>query len=147
MFKSTIAVAVLALIGFGAFVRFNPVNPDSFHVDPETVERPSYPGHVLVRPGGDIEPTQYADASAAVAERLEEVILSTPRTTLLAGNLQDGWASYVTRSSLWGFPDIASVKLVEVDGGTELRVYSRLRYGYADMGVNRARVESWLSQL
>ncbi|MEM6593685.1 MAG: DUF1499 domain-containing protein [Pseudomonadota bacterium] len=147
MLKTSIVIAIFAVIGLGTFVRMNPIRAEAVHVDPETVERPSYPGHVLVRPGGDVEPERFPDAPGDLAKRLNTIILDTPRTYLLAGDLEDGWATYVTRSRLWGFPDFASVKLIEKSGETEVLIFSRLRYGYADLGVNKTRVESWLSQL
>jgi len=33
------------------------------------------------------------------------------------------------------------------DGNTSIAVYSRSRYGYADLGVNQARVERWVKTL
>ncbi|MEM7470940.1 MAG: DUF1499 domain-containing protein [Pseudomonadota bacterium] len=147
MFKTVAVVLGLAVIALGGFVRLNPLDPKALHVDPETVDRPGNPGHVLMRENGDIAPEIYPLPLPELAARLEAVILATPRTMRLEGKLEDGWASFVTRSRLWGFPDIASVKIVAVEGGSSVRIFSRQRYGYADLGVNRTRVESWLSQL
>jgi uncharacterized protein (DUF1499 family) len=46
-----------------------------------------------------------------------------------------------------GFPDMISAKASPEGEGTRLSVWSRSRYGYSDMGVNRARVEAWLSRM
>ncbi|MEM0922633.1 MAG: DUF1499 domain-containing protein [Pseudomonadota bacterium] len=55
--------------------------------------------------------------------------------------------TFVQRSKLVGFPDFLTVKSVPVAGGASLVVYSRSQYGYSDLGVNKARVEDWLSKL
>ncbi|WP_298357188.1 DUF1499 domain-containing protein [uncultured Litoreibacter sp.] len=148
IWKSVLAILVIGFLAGAYFVRSKPLDTASLHIDPETAERPGVPGHVLLRAGADIEPPVYEMDASALALRVEAVILSTPRTEKLAGELADGYASYVTRSALWGFPDIASVKVVEAgEGKSSLIVLSRLRYGQMDMGVNRARVEDWLAQL
>ena len=48
---------------------------------------------------------------------------------------------FVTRSKLWGLPDVATIWR---DGET-LHVHSHLVYGKADLGVNAARVRRWLA--
>lgn len=143
------AWAVLAiLIAVAAtYVRLNPIDVKAYHIDPETAERPSHPGHVLVSEGGDIEPVVYPLSKQDLADRLDAIILSDKRSERIAGNLNDQFATYVARSAVWGFPDIINVKVVEAEGGASLRILSQLRYGYADMGVNRKRVEGWLGQL
>ena len=145
--KYLLAALALLFLAAGLFVRLNPLDSRALHVDPETVEPPSVPGHVLLRPGGDIEPQLYETSPAELAARIEAIVLATPRTERLAGNLEQGFATYVTRSKLWGFPDIANVKIVPVEGGAELRILSRLRYGYADMGVNEKRLKTWIAAL
>ena len=55
--------------------------------------------------------------------------------------------TYVTRSALWGFPDYTSVKVVPDGAGSVVTIFARARFGESDIGVNRARVERWLSQL
>ena len=131
-----------------AFVRLAPLDIGRFHLDPETADRPKPRGQFLVREGGDAEPVTVDLPRAALAAQLDAVILATPRTTRLAGNLEEGYASYVTRSGLWGFPDVASVKIVEdAGGGAAVLILSRQVYGIEDFGVNRARVEGWLAQI
>lgn len=138
----------LLILGLAVWIRLSPVSVDRFHQDPETAERPSVPGHVLMRAGGDMEPASFEMDRATLADRLEAVILDTPRTVKLAGDLQSGFASYVTRSALIGFPDIASVKVISADDGTsQIIILSRLRFGQRDFGVNRAKLEDWISRL
>lgn len=61
----------------------------------------------------------------------------------MAGSISSGMVTYITRSKFWGFPDYATIWV----SGDDLIVYSRLRFGRGDMGVNKARVEDWLLQL
>ncbi len=147
MLKTILVVGLLIVASLMLFVRFFPLDIRALHADPEAENRTSGPGKVLLRPGGDIEPPTYDMSVEALAARIEAIILATPRTTRVAGSLEDGFASYVTRSAFWGFPDVANVKVVAGEGGASLRIISRLRYGKYDMGVNRARVEGWLDQL
>ncbi len=145
--KYVLIAVVLAVGALMLYVRLSPIDAAEVNLDPEGVEKPGYPGHVLVRPGGDIKPEIYPIPPEVLAVRLEAIIMATARTDRVAGNLSEGVASYVTRSALWGFPDIATVKVVPAEGGSAVRIFSRLRFGLADMGVNRKRVEGWLSQL
>lgn len=145
--KTVVIAIIVLLVAALLYVRLSPIDAKQVNLDPETVQKPDYPGHVLVRPDGDIAPKTYPIAPDALAARLEAIILATPRTERLTGKLDEGVATYVTRSALWGFPDMATLKVVAVEGGSSVRIFSRLRFGLADMGVNRARVEGWLAQL
>lgn len=72
-------------------------------------------------------------------EKLAAIAAATPRTSKVG----DDPLAYVTRSRLWGFPDIA---LIWSDG-TNLHVHSHLVFGRGDMGVNAARVGRWFERL
>ncbi len=76
---------------------------------------------------------------------LDAEIRATPRTQVLAGSLEEGRITYVTRSRLVGFPDYTTLSLTETPQGTVLEIYGRARFGPSDLGVNRARVEAWLA--
>lgn len=148
--KFILAGLALLMLAAWLYVRLNPLDVKALHLDPETADRPTFPGHALLRPGSDLTPQRYDITPAELAARIEAIILATPGTERIAGSLETGFATYVTRSRLWGFPDIANVKVVASDGeegGAELRILSRLIYGYADMNANRTRLEGWLSQL
>jgi uncharacterized protein (DUF1499 family) len=45
------------------------------------------------------------------------------------------------------FPDTIQFKIIPREGGSALVLYSASRYGSSDFGVNRKRVEAWLSVL
>lgn len=120
-------------VGFAAWVRLAPTQSQDWHIDPQVTDNQDLEGGVKRRVSGDQTTLQALDSLAR----------ATPRTELLAGSLQEGHLTYVTRSKLMGFPDYASVLLR--DGHIE--IYSRLRFGKSDLGVNKARVDGWLSQL
>lgn len=71
--------------------------------------------------------------------RLEAIAAATPRTIRVG----DDPAAFVTRSALWGFPDIT---VIWSDGGN-LHVHAHLVYGFGDLGVNAARVSRWFAEL
>ncbi|WP_428515957.1 DUF1499 domain-containing protein [Roseovarius sp.] len=75
--------------------------------------------------------------------RLDTIIRDTSRTTVLAGSVDEGMITYVTRSALWGFPDYTTV--AHRDG--RIVLYGRARFGKSDLGVNAKRLDGWLAQL
>lgn len=125
---------ILAIIVGGlAWIRLAPSDPAVWNVDPQVTADQDLADGVRRRIMGGAETLQMLNA----------VILSTPRTDLLAGTPDDGQITYVTRSKWMGFPDYTTVKAEE--GVIEL--YARARFGQSDMGVNRTRVEAWLEEL
>lgn len=146
MFKTIVLLVIGVAVGFGVYVRLAPSDRDVWH-------RTFYP----LAPGDYVERGAFktvravADAQATMAA-LDEIIRATPRTTVLAGAVEEGLITYVTRSNLWGFPDYTTVyagadDTVEGGFGPLLKVHGRLRFGLDDLGVNKARVEGWLAQL
>ncbi len=79
---------------------------------------------------------------AAALERLIAEIEATPRTGKLAGGAEAGEASFVTRSLVWGFPDVTNVRA----GGDRIEIRGHLVVGRGDLGVNRRRIEGWLDR-
>ncbi len=128
-----IVVLVLALIALAVYVRLAPSNAEDWHVLPEGLE-PGDRRSSAVRVVPDAGET---------LSRLDAIIRDTPRTEVLAGSLDEGMITYVTRSALWGFPDYTTVGLR--DG--RIVLYGRARFGKSDMGVNAKRLDGWLSQL
>ncbi|MBP0481024.1 DUF1499 domain-containing protein [Sagittula salina] len=126
---------LIVLLGIGglAFIRLGPSDPAVWHVDPKVTADQDLASGVRRR-----VPAQSGDFV-----RLNGIILATPRTELLAGNVEDGFATFVTRSLWMGFPDYTTVR--ESDG--VLEIWGRQRFGTSDMGVNRARVDGWLDAL
>jgi uncharacterized protein (DUF1499 family) len=124
---------VLVVLGGLAWIRLAPSDPAVWNVDPQVTADQDLAGGVRRRiPGGE---TSF--------QALHRIILETPRTEVLAGSPGEGRVTYVSRSKWMGFPDYTTVQLEE----GELELYARQRFGQSDMGVNRDRVEIWLSEL
>jgi len=128
-----VVVLIIAVIAFAIWVRVAPSHPQRWNVAlDEPQDRVLAHGVVRIVPGGE----KYFG-------ELDKIIRDTERTSHLAGTLEEGMVTYVTRSKLWGFPDYATVWV----SGQDLVIHSRLRFGGGDTGVNRARVDNWLSKL
>ncbi|SFE14099.1 DUF1499 domain-containing protein [Roseivivax sediminis] len=124
---------LLVVIGGLAWIRLAPSDPEVWHVDPQvTADQDMATGVRRRIPAGE-----------DTLERLNAIILATPRTELLAGSVEEGHLTYVTRSKWFGFPDYTTI--ARKDDVIEL--WARLRFGQSDMDVNRERVEGWLSRL
>jgi len=140
-----LGLGVLALLGLAAWVRLAPSDPAVWHVDPETVTERGPRNSYLLAPGGDAAPLEVPLPPDEVAARLEAIALSTPRTTRLAG--QGDFITYITRSATFGFPDYTSVRIRPTATGSQVLIFARSRFGDGDLGVNRARVNTWIAQL
>lgn len=126
-------ILVLLAVALLAYVRFAPTDYARWH----TVIAAEADKDMV---GGAI---RIVDAPAGSLVKLNDIALATPRTTLVAGSVEDGRVTYETRSRLIGFPDYTTVE--EVDGS--LRMFARSRFGRSDFGVNRARLEDWIARL
>ena len=94
-------------------------------------------------------PDRVSPAYSMSAEALRDTWLSivgqSPRMeTLYHKELE---FTHVQRSATFKFPDIISVRFVPVGDRSTLAVYSRSVYGYFDFGVNRRRIDGWLSEI
>ena len=74
-------------------------------------------------------------------QQLLDRVKATPRTQLKV--LSEGVYQAVTRSLIWGFPDVTVLQL----DGDKLTVAGHLVIGRSDLGVNRERILSWLQVL
>ncbi|MDU8910495.1 DUF1499 domain-containing protein [Aestuariicoccus sp. MJ-SS9] len=126
-------IIVVAIVAGLAWIRFAPSDPADWHVDPKVTADQDLAVGVRRRIG----------LGADTFETLHQIILETPRTEVLAGGPEEGRATYVTRSLWLGFPDYTTVQQAD----DHLELYARLRFGQSDLGVNKARVEGWLTAL
>lgn len=124
---------ILLVVASLAWVRFAPSDPQVWNVDPKVTADQDLATGVRRR----------IDGGAEVMTRLHAIILETPRTEVLAGSPDAGRVTYVTRSKWMGFPDYATLQ----NDGDVLELWSRRRFGQNDLGVNKARVDNWLTQL
>jgi hypothetical protein len=135
-------VLLVVLGGFWTYVRLAPSDLARWNVDPATAV--TWPettaGTVSALTGGAVLLIPAAQDALA---RLDAVAVATARTTRLAGSVEQGRITWVTRSGFWWFPDYTTAQIKE-DG---LYVYARLRFGKADFGVNAARLNDWLGKM
>jgi len=123
-------LALIVVSGL-AYIRVAPLDPAAYH---RTGLATGAAGNAFgaVRPAGE-------DARA-VFSALAKVVAATPRTRPFAGSVEQGHVSFVTRSLIFGFPDVTNIWLAP-DG---VHIHSGAVFGRSDLGVNRARVEQWL---
>lgn len=131
-----LALIALVLIGADAWVRLAPIDPSRYAVAG------------LAKPPGDHPETGGFQAARALADprgqmaALDKIIRDTARTRRVSGSLEAGHVAYVTRSALWGFPDVTTLW---VEGDT-LQIRGHLVYGRSDLGVNKVRILGWLDE-
>lgn len=113
------------------YVRFAPHDVAEWHQMPAAVTNRDFSAGAMRVVGGD------------GLERLNEIILATPRTEVLAGSVEEGMITYVTRSAVLGFPDYTTIRLA----GPQIEIIGRLRFGRSDLGVNAARIDRWIGAL
>jgi len=147
-----LGLALVFLCASVLMVRAAEHDPAKWHVDPTKVQRTEEPHDALAAPEGTTtgEPDIVLPLTDTPAEEqlkaLDAVARSDKRVEVVAGSVAEGWITYVQRSALFGFPDYISVKTVTTDKGNSLALWSRSRYGYYDLGVNKERLERWLTE-
>ena len=110
-----------------------PSDPARWHAMPETLRDKTFRSGAI----------RVVEAGPDALARFDRIVRATPRTTVLAGSVEAGMVSYVTRTAAWGFPDYTTAR----QNGDRLETYARSRFGNGDFGVNRVRLEAWLAQL
>lgn len=129
-----IALALFAVAQVG--IRFSPLPRDRLTAQPGPFEPGVHPmmgGVKVVRPLSELPPDAF--------DKLLKIAAETPRTERVGEGTDP--AAFVTRSRLWGFPDIA---VIWTDG-ENLHVHSHLVFGRGDLGVNAAKVARWFERL
>lgn len=145
MLKYIVLGLIGAVVALAIYVRLAPTDVAQWHNPDLPVLQPGqYPAA-----GSYVVQQQLEGDGRATLARLDAIIRATPRTKVLAGSVEAGKITYVTRSRVMGFPDFTTVTLAQsVDSDlSSLQVYGRLRYGKSDLGVNQARITGWMAQL
>lgn len=156
--KLVLAAIVIIVLLSGYLVSFLIAtashDPDVWHKDPLTVATSETPNSFRMAPAGstreriDMTSPVYSEPAVVMAQAFDEFVLQQRATVRIAGLPPELMMTYVQRSEALKFPDYVSVKFMDLgDGTSTIAVYSRARYGYADMGVNQARVERWVKTL
>lgn len=147
MIKLVAIVVLLAVAGIMLFVRLSPNSVADWHEDPAFVKKPAKPNAHLIRlVGGDEIAPIYGLSPEALAERIDQ-IAREDGATLFAGSAESGHMTYISRSPMMGFPDFTSVKVSRAGDGATFAAFARARFGYSDMGANRARLSRWTAAL
>lgn len=128
IFGSLVLLAGVAIVWIG----FAPLDPARFEARPG----PDVPGLHEETPGLKAV-VPLSELPEGALDQLDAIILATPRTQ------QVGEGAYVTRSLIWGFPDITRVWVAD----DNLHIHGALVYGASDLGVNSARIRGWLDAL
>lgn len=157
MFRMFLFLLFLNVAGAGfIFYKVSSVqhDPEVWHVDPLVAEQTVKPHSYRVAPPAlteefvDFPAPVYTANPTLMAKAFDDFVLRQPKTIRFAGSPEEGWMTYVQRSPRLNFPDYISVKFIDLNGGNStVAIYSRSRFGYDDMGVNKARVTAWLASL
>lgn len=120
----------------------------------ETVQRRSSPNDALAGPAGfcaartDLTTTVYKIPARELRAAFARVLASEPKIAVAHTNNATMTDRYIQRTGRLGFPDTIIVRFLDrPDGQSTLALYSRSRFGESDFGVNRARIERWLTKL
>ncbi|RYH03220.1 DUF1499 domain-containing protein [Salipiger sp. IMCC34102] len=141
MIATVILFLILAVAAVMAYVRLAPVDIAAFHTPPSAAA----PGDEKTLNSFKAVRTMTAPP-ADVLRGVRTMAEDRPRTRLMAGDVAEGLMTFETRSALMGYPDYTTVTVTEAQPPL-LAIKGRSRYGKGDMGVNKARVEDWLSRL
>ena len=137
-----LGLLIVATLAFAAWVRLAPSDPGQWHV-PITAQPGPADQVVPLEGAATLLLSTARGTPAEVLAKLDATALATPRTTRLAGSVDEGRITWITRSALWGFPDYTTAE-IRPEG---VLVHARLRFGKSDLGVNAARLSDWLSRL
>ena len=160
-FAVLVVGATLAALGLGLLVMIGPekvwdlfgpadLGPVSF----ETLERRSTPNDALACPArickaeSDFVPPLFALSASELRAAMAKVVASEQRIVLIASDDAGLTDRYVQRSKLMGFPDTIVIRYLDEGAGqSTLAMYSRSQLGRSDLGVNKSRLERWLTKL
>ncbi len=126
-------ICLAVVVGVLGYVRLAPSDVSRWHVAPQVTADKNFKAGV----------TRLVETGPDGLERFDNLARETARTIVLAGSVDGGMVTYVTRSKVFGFPDYTTVQ----QDDDQLEIYARLRFGRSDSGVNRARVDRWLDAL
>ncbi|MEQ9693905.1 DUF1499 domain-containing protein [Shimia sp. SDUM112013] len=125
-------IAILALVML-AYIRLAPSRPEIWHVPPKVEADKTFGNGV----------TRRVMTGAGGLERFQAIAAADPRTDVLAGSVDSGMITFISRTRMVGFPDYTTVQ----QDGEEVLIYARSRFGRRDFGVNATRVDAWIDAL
>lgn len=139
---STAWMLLMIVISGLIYIRVAPHDTAALHLAPPVGAKPANP---VIRAGSAVFAQIFIGPPADILAQLNATALATPRTRVLAGSVEEGMITYVSRSRVFGFPDYTTVQIEADQQGSRATIYGRLRFGKSDFGVNRARIQGWLN--
>jgi uncharacterized protein (DUF1499 family) len=123
--------------------------PVPAEIDFSHLTRPATPNTALAAPAGfapapDIVTRSYDIPPEKLFAAITAVATAQPRTYPQVNYDSKRQAHFVARSAWWNFPDLIAV---QVQDNGSLILWSRSIYGQSDLGVNAARLKTWLAAL
>ena len=112
-----------------AYIQFAPSDPTRWHARIENAKDMDFQAGAMRLVDGDIA-------------NLDRIIRDSG-AKVLAGSVEEGLITYISRSRIIRFPDYTTVQAIN----GKLAIYGRLRFGKSDLSVNRKRIERWIAQL
>lgn len=143
MLKIILVVVVLGVAGLLVYIRLAPSDPARWHIDIAAADFIP-PAHWAAYCPDPARQTFATFTAVAPLARLADIADSWPRTTRVAGSVEDGRITWLTRSRILGFPDYATAAQIQTPNGPAVCIVSRQRFGTEDGGVNAARLRGWL---
>jgi uncharacterized protein (DUF1499 family) len=147
-----VLLSITALLGREQMLAiiFGPVHLTA--IDFHTLTRSNRPNQYLVCPLNlcttmpDAVSPVYEVPVTMLRERWLSLLAQQPRLEQIAVS-KDGWQyDFIQHSRLLRFPDSITLRFLPLgEQRSTLAIYSRSHYGYTDFGVNRKRVETWLT--
>lgn len=123
-------------------------------IDFETLRLKSSPNQYLVAPAGVCTADtphrvlpDYGVPAGTLRDRFLAYVRRQPRIREAGGDPGQMLYEFVQRTPFLGFPDTITVQFFERGPAVSgVAIYSRSRYGYSDLGANKARIEEWLEE-
>jgi hypothetical protein len=134
---------LVALLGSFLWVRAAPIDVERLHRDPAETGDPGNAGVRVLPPEAPVWPIPPAEAMAA----LDRAIRAEGRVEMIAGSVEEGFATYVIRTKFWGFPDVVNLKVIAEGAGSTVALRARSIRAEYDWGVNRARAARWFESI
>jgi uncharacterized protein (DUF1499 family) len=128
-------------------------SPDLGAVEFKTLVRRQNPNDALICPRyvcsaskPDSEPPIFPFPASRLRALISDVALSEPDTSLLHSDAEQD--RYLVRTKLMRYPDTVVAQVIALDEEhATLALYSRSQIGRSDFGVNRKRLQRWLSRV
>ena len=139
-------IMIVALLGGGC-------SADTDPTDLRALARTSSPNDALACPpatctaNAELRSPQFDLRADELADIVRRVVTAQARTELAHEDNEIGQMVFVQRSRIFGFADTIWIQTVGDQPHASLIVYSRSNIGVWDLGVNRRRVQNWLSEI